>query len=301
MTHTCTSHRRLLTVCWLSLFVAWPHVLPIGLAQEQPPGPPQVEQPAAIKDGAAAEAMKDAAVEIVVEDEAVVDLIGMRARAQNPQMSLLNGYVRVNCALARRACKLSEEEEQKLSQLDSAWLEKQLKESIASPVKEVAAGIARFLGGRAVAEVININGNQGDPQQAAIPKVKQRIDTAIEEALEFDHKEVFLRERESRDQFRKQAMAAVLVSVLDERVFLTQQQRDDLEPEVGKWLTKDLYWQFYFQNESYLPIVPNHLLSKVLTPQQLAVVQGLHAYDYSLDQMQMRGMQPEGVAIFSDE
>jgi len=297
MTHTCTSHRRLLTVCWLSLFVAWPHVLPIGLAQEQPPGPPQVEQPAAIKDGAAAEAMKDAAVEIVVEDEAVVDLIGMRARAQNPQMSLLNGYVRVNCALARRACKLSEEEEQKLSQLDSAWLEKQLKESIASPVKEVAAGIARFLGGRAVAEVININGNQGDPQQAAIPKVKQRIDTAIEEALEFDHKEVFLRERESRDQFRKQAMAAVLVSVLDERVFLTQQQRDDLEPEVGKWLTKDLYWQFYFQNANFIPDIPKRMLSQVLSAEQLESLEGARSWNYETSQIEMQLMQEEPIVI----
>ena len=297
MTRTCTSHRRLLTVCWLSLFVVWPHVLPIGLAQEQPPGPKQAEQPAAIKDGAAAEAMKDAAVEIVVEDEAVVDLVGMRVRAQNPQMWLLDGYVRVNCALARRACKLSEEEEQKLSQLDSAWVEEQLKESIASPVKEVAAGIARFLGGRAVAEVININGNQGDPQRAAIPKVKQRIDTAIEEALEFDHKEVFQRERESRDQFRKQAMAAVLVSVLDERVFLTQQQRDDLEPEVGKWLTKDLYWQFYFQNANFIPDIPKRMLSQVLSAEQLESLEGARSWNYETSQIEMQLMQEEPIVI----
>ncbi|MEZ6153464.1 MAG: hypothetical protein R3C09_25460 [Pirellulaceae bacterium] len=297
MTSTCASYRRLLAVCWFSLFVAWPQVLPIGSTQEQPLQPQQAEQPAAIKDGVAAEVMKDAAVAIVVEDEEVVDLVGMRARAQNPQMWLLNGYVRVNCALARRACNLSEEEEQKLSQLDSAWVDKQLKESIASPVKEVAAGIARFLGGRAVAEVININGNQGDPQQVLIPKVKNRIDTAIEESLELDHKEAFQRERESRDQFRKQAMASVLVSVLDERVFLTQQQRDDLEPEVEKWLTKDLYWQFYFQNTNFVPDIPKRMLSQVLSAEQLEALEGVRAWNYEASQIEMQMMQEEPVMI----
>lgn len=296
MTRTCTGHRWLLTACWLSLFVAWPPLLPIGSAQEQPPGPKQAEQPAAIKDGAdAAEAMEDVVVEVADED--LFALGGMRARAQDPQMWLLNAYVRVNCALARRACKLSEEEEQKLSQLDSAWIDKQLKESIASPVKEVAAGIARFLGRRAAAAAINVNGNNGDPQQIAIPKVKTRIDAAIEEALEPEHKEAFQRERESRDQFRKQAMAAVLVSVLDERVLLTQQQRDELEPVVGKWLTKDLYWQFYLQNANFIPDIPKSILSKVLSAEQLEALQGARAWNYEMSQIEMQMMQEEPVVI----
>ncbi|MEO8269976.1 MAG: hypothetical protein ABI557_09655, partial [Aureliella sp.] len=259
---TCNSlgYRTLLTMCLLTFLLVCMHMLPMGSAQERPPRPKQAEgqdldnaADVAGEDGpVAANVIGDVAIEIIVDEEGVAN-VGMGVGGQDPQTWLLNRYVRVNCALARRACKLSKEEERKLSQFNGAWVDKQLKESIALPIEGVAAGIARFLGGRAAAEVINLNGNNGDPQQIAIPKVRKKIDAAIEEALEPEHKETFQRECESRDRFRKQAMAAILISALDNRVFLSQQQRDELEPEVAQWLTKDLYWQFYFQNDNYIP------------------------------------------------
>lgn len=308
MTSTNVGYRWLLTVCWLSLFAVLPNMLPVASAQEQPPRPKQAKVDAAATNAvdAAAEggvvddANKDVAVQTLVEEEKeIVEIVqlefAMDAGAQDPQMLLLIGYARVNCALARRACTLSEGEEQKLSQLNTAWIDKQVKESISAPAIGVVAGIARFLGGRAAAaEVQNIN---GDPQQIAIPKVKKKIDIAIEEALEPEHREAYQRERESREEFRKRALAAVLVSSLDERVFLTQQQRDDLEPEVDKWLTKDLYWQFYFQNANYIPDIPKRVLSKVLSGEQLEALNGAQAWNYEVSQIELQMMREEPVMI----
>ncbi len=330
---TCTSVvgcRWLPTVCWLSFLVAWPPILSIGSAQERPPRPKQAEQPKA--DNTANDARKggvvdeaanqNLAAQIAVEVEDRIDkvhrnfrrqnvaaqtaveeegeitdiVIAIEAEAQNPQKWLLNSYVRVNCALARRACDLSEGEELKLSRLNGAWIDKQIEESIASPIKGVAGGLARFLGGRvAAAQVQNIN---GDPQQIVLPTVKKKVDAAIEVALEPEHRAAFSRERDSREQFRKQALAAVLVSSLDECVFLTQQQRDDLEPEVAKWLTTDLYWQFYFQNANYVPDIPKRMLSKILSAEQLEALQGARAWNYEMSQIELQMMgQQEPVMI----
>lgn len=291
MTVTSENYRRLLTLCWLGLLGAWTHMLPIGSAQERPPRPKQAEQQKAAEGGDAP------ATVIEIADGEVVELAGMRAGGQDPQTWLLNRYVRVNCALARRACELSEAEEQKLSQLNSVWVAKQLKESIDSPVKGVAAGIARFLGGRAAAEMIIINNANDGQQQVSIPKVEKRIEAAIDEALEPEHREAFQRERDSRDEFRKQAMAAVLISTLDERVFLTQQQREELEPEVGQWLTKELYWQFYFQNTSYIPDIPKRVLSRVLSAEQLEALEGAQAWNYELSQVELQMMGEEPMVI----
>lgn len=260
-------------------------MLSIGLAQEPPAVGPGEAEPVVIADVEA--------VEVIVEEP--VELVnGMLGEGQDPQIWLLQRYVRVNSALARRVSQLSDPEEHKLSQLTNVWIDKQVKESIASPARAVAAGIARFLGG-GVVEVQNLN---GDPQQLAIPKVKKRIDAAIEECLEPEHREAFVRERESQIEFRKQATAAVLVAVVDEHVFLTQQQREQLEPEVAKWLTADLYWQFYFQNSNYVPDIPKRVLSKVLTADQLGALQGSQAWNYEMAQMelQMLGEAPVMIA-----
>lgn len=209
------------------------------------------------------------------------------AAEHDPQVLKMRRYVRVNCALARRVCELSKSEEEAFAKMNDAWIAEQINESIELPGVGAMVGILRFLGGAA---------GDGRPQEAKIPDVKKKIDLAIDEALIPEHREAFQRERDARVEFRKQALAAVLVAVLDESLFLSPEQRTQLEPEVAAWLTTDLYWEFYFQNSSYLPDIPRQILAKALSPDQLAVVQGASKYNYDRERFEDQ-MAPEPVMI----
>lgn len=209
------------------------------------------------------------------------------ADEHDPQVKKLRRYVRVNCALARRACELSDSEEAAFAQMDDAWIAKQIRESIELPGVGEMVGILRFLGGAA---------RDVRPQEVKIPAVKKRIDSAIDEALSPEHRETFQRERDERVNFRKQALAGVLVAVLDESLFLSPEQRSLLEPAVAAWLTTDLYWEFYFQNSNYLPDIPRQVLAQALSPTQLAVVQEAQKYNYERAQFEEQ-TDPEPVMI----
>ncbi len=234
--------------------------------------------------------------DVAVEADAIqaVEIVDLQANANDPRVELILRHVNRECGLARRACELTPEQLTQLKALDATWIATQLRQPL-KPGGNVFGDIARFLGGRAAPVHRN-------DESAQVEQVQRLADERLLEILDAQQAATYLAEKAARDKFRREALARVLVHAYDKHVFVDTQQRTALAAVIEEAIkSKNLFWQFYFQNESYLPIVPNHLLSKVLTPQQLAVVQGLHAYDYSLDQMQMRGMQPEGVAIFSDE
>ena len=130
-----------------------------------------------------------------------------------------------------------------------------------------------------------------------MPEVKARIDLAIDEALTPEHRQAFQRERGARVEFRKQTLAAVLVTVLDESLFLSPEQRTILELEIANWLTTDLYWEFYFQNSNYLPEIPRFILAKTLSPQQLAVVQAAPKHNYERSQFEDQIMQQQELVM----
>lgn len=211
----------------------------------------------------------------------------MALDAHDPQLTKMRRYVRVNCALARRVCELSDSEEAAFAQMNDAWLAKQIRESVELPGVGAVVGIFRFLGGAA---------RDDRPREVKIPVVKNRIDLAIDEALTPEHREAFQRERDARVQFRKQSLAAVLVAVLDESLFLSPEQRVRLEPEVAAWLTTDLYWEFYFENSGYLPDIPQQVLAKALSPEQRAIVQAAQRYNYERAHIEEQ-MDPEPVMI----
>lgn len=221
------------------------------------------------------------AEDIVVENAAEGE---QAAVEHHPQLLRMRLYVRVNCALARRVCELSESEERALSQMNDAWIAKQIHESTELPGVGAMVGILRFLGGHA---------GDGRPQEVKIPVVKNRIDLAIDEALTPEHRQAFQRERDERVKFRKQALAAVVVAALDESLFLSPEQRAQLEPEIAAWLTTDLFWEFYFQNSGYLPDIPRRVLAKALSPEQLEVVQAALKHNFDRAQYEEQMMQQE--------
>lgn len=259
-----------------------------ALAQDQQPAEPaptniieieQVEVVQAADDVEQAGNEKEEAASETVDvalDAAFAEAVVARDE-HDPQLTKMRRYVRVNCALARRACELSHSEEAAFAQMDDAWIAKQIHESVELPGVGQMVGILRFLGGAA---------RDDRPQEVKIPAVRKRIDLTIDEALSPEHRETFQRERDERVKFRKQALAGVLVAVLDESLFLSPEQRKLLEPEVAAWLTTDLYWEFYFQNSSYLPDIPRQVLAQALSPAQLAVVQEAQKYNYERAQFE---------------
>lgn len=228
-------------------------------------------------------------VEVVVEVAAEDQPIEMKPEDfPDPLKLLLQRHVRIQSALARRCCDLSDEQEQGLDKLDDDWLTQQIAENQVGPAQAAAVGIARFLGGRlggggrAVAE--------NDPQKTAA-SVKRKVEDAIASVLTDEQSVVWREEIAAREKFNKEAQAAVLVAALDSRLFLSAEQRDELEPLIVDWLTKsdDLYCQFYLQNENYLPDIPKKVLAQVLSREQIASLDGAQTYNYLAWQMEFQG------------
>ncbi len=204
-------------------------------------------------------------------------------KAVDPQVELLQSYVRVRSALARRACKLSDEQEVELAKLDDKWLAVQIAEKTNTPAKGLVAGIARFLGGQQAAAV------QRQQPGNLIAGVRKKIDSHIASLLNEQQADAYQKERQLQDKFRREAVAATLISVLDKRVYLSEDQRQALQPAIADWLVdQNLYWQFYFQNESYLPDIPHRILSAHLAKDQIKSLAGLTKWNYEMEQLELQ-------------
>ncbi len=241
------------------------------------------------------------AVDAVVMAGQVVDVVMaaevdlFAANENEPLVVVLTGYVNTECGLARRACELTPEQLAALKKLDVRWV----KEQIAKPEKvgqvRIMQGLGRFLGG---ARLENPAQNHNQTHQ----RVCKLVDEVIQKTLSSEQYELFESERAARDAFHRDATASALVAVYDKHVFVKREQRQELIEDVAKWVkSKNLYWQFYFQNDAYIPTVPNAVLARTLSDKQLKTLQGLNSYSYEMDevQMQMNGMRQ--VVEFTDE
>ncbi|MEZ6138802.1 MAG: hypothetical protein R3C53_28280 [Pirellulaceae bacterium] len=201
-------------------------------------------------------------VEVVEEEvqdlEALFDEAPIAGVAEQPQMAILQQYVIVECGLVRRACELSPEQAQKLATLTPAWIKEQLAQPAAAGQNGLFQGIGRFLGGRAPAAQPQADG------QANIRRVTKAVDKFIEAALTPDQAKTYLAEKDAREKFRQEATASVLVASIDQEIYVKAEQRQQLIPQIAKWVeNKNLYWQFYFQNQSYIPSIPDSILQEL--------------------------------------
>jgi hypothetical protein len=210
--------------------------------------------------------------------------------AGEPQARVLQAYARVNAALARRVCTLTEREEAQLALMTDAWLAKLMQPAPNSPLQQLAAGKGGLLRGRDAEAVV----------EQRMTRLKLAIDKHIEQSLTPEHAAAFEIERQAREQFRNAAQADVLVAALDARLFLAPAQREQLSNEIELWLKKEVYWQFYFQNPNYVPDIPRNVLSKTLTPEQLDSLKGAQAWLYELSQLELQKMD-QGVPVLIDQ
>lgn len=220
------------------------------------------------------------------EFEAVVAAEGLLGPA-DPQMQILARYARVNCALARRVCKLSDEQEKQLAALDDAWLKAECEKLLKAPKENAAAGFARIFGfaiaGQAPVRAV------AQPEQI-IGMVSQEIDKKIKSSLNEEQAKTFKNELDARIKFRRDSHAEVIVGILDKRLFLTDDQRLELRAAIAGSLGKDVAWSIYLMNENYLPTISRSAIAKVLDKEQLAALSQWSTADFESFQFEQQVM-----------
>ena len=213
---------------------------------------------------------------------------GLNAGPDDPQMQILKQYVHVSCALVRRVCVLSENQEQQLAMMNDAWLAAELKKASGPQNEGVAGGFAQLFG---FAQRPRNNRQQQPHEQCDL--VRKEVDKQIDSALEPDQVIQYKEERDARDTFRRESQAGVIVSILDRRLYLTEEQRIALKPAIAASLQKDIAWTMYLQNEKYIPAIPQSVYTKVLDKKQLDSLSQWRNVDFDAHQNELQLIQQQ--------
>ncbi len=211
-----------------------------------------------------------------------------------PQLQMLAAYAKVNSALARRVCQLTDIQEQQLAVMDKKWLDAEYNKA-ANPnqgvgnengrINEgVAAGFARMFGFGQAQRIQNV---QLQPHQIS-ERVCAAIDEHIIKTLEATQQVEYKRELDARESFRRDALADLVIATLDRRMYMTDEQRSTLKPVIAKSLNKQLAWQIYLFNEEYIPVIPNRVFAEVLDKEQMSVLSQWRMNDFDAHQMELQ-------------
>ncbi len=193
--------------------------------------------------------------------------------------------VAVDNALIRRVCKPNEDQLKQLSQFDAKWVAKEAKSVKANGNKNVVGGFLRvFAGGMP---------EQGNTNDRAT-KISALHRKEVAKILTAEQNAAFEKAVKERDEFRNRANAECVVAMLDERLFLSAEQRKQLTEKLMAWKDiANLEVHFYFQNQIYLPSLPSDI-SKVLNESQRAVFSNIQQVNF---QGQMFGVDDAGILI----
>jgi hypothetical protein len=211
-------------------------------------------------------------VEVAVADEAAEQVQVQLAAAVPADRNLLKlrAYAQVQAALARRVCELSDEQQKSFAEINDKWVDKIYREKQQQPVNRPQPGlIAMFFGAKPVA----------NPRQRVTGTTKQQVDQGIEELLTEEQREVFAAEKERREQFRAAASADAIIASLQERLGMTEDQREAIKGKLVPWAKNmNLHMMYYFSGNNYYPNVPEHLLSPHLDADQMTAYRGLQKH-----------------------
>lgn len=192
--------------------------------------------------------------------------------AADPKQQKLLAYAKVEVALVRRVCDLSDEQLKELATIDDKWVNKISNEQAIN----VAANngqpglIAMFFGARPAAVNQRQNTKKG---------VRIRIDERIAKLLTDQQHALYEKEREARDKFRSEAVADALIESLHPRLGLTEEQRAEIKKKITPWAQRlKLHTMYYFSGNNYYPNIPEHYLSPILTKEQMLAYRGLQRH-----------------------
>ena len=216
--------------------------------------------------------------EVQVAGEAVA---GFAELQQNDPMGFVAvRFCETRKAIARRVCDLDAKQAKAISALDKTWVTKEMKKKLNPPKGGFIRGIVQVFNGPVAPA--------GDPS-TVLPKMKKVIEAAVREQLNEEQLKAFDKELDAARKFQYKAHAGILTSVLDRHPFLSGQQREKLQTAIFEWLyksKKDLYWQFYLQNNNYIPQFPSKLLTEHLTEAQQTALKGMQTWNYDAAQME---------------
>jgi hypothetical protein len=127
------------------------------------------------------------------------------------------------------------------------------------------------------------------------PYTRVRKDAAkyLRPILRQEQLERYLEESKQRDDFERRAAIGIAVGLMDNKLILTEEQREQLTEElIAKWWGVDIQqMQMYLNNPQYAPQIPASSLSKVLTPSQLKLWRSFNSTNFSVH----IGHQPQSV------
>ncbi len=244
--------------------------------QEQPPE--QNEEVAMIEAQVALLANGEAIgvdVEVFGDVPIVLDGVELGGNGAGQQAAqLMYGPVAVDSALIRRVCKPSEDQLKQLNQFDAKWVAKEAKLVKGNGERNVMGGFLRVFAG-------------GMPQQenpnSRATKISALHRKEVAKILTAEQNAAFEKAVKERDEFRIRANAECVVAMLDERLFLSAEQRKQLTEKLMAWRNiAHLEVHFYFQNQIYLPTLPSDI-AKVLNASQRAVYGNIQQVDFQGD------------------
>jgi hypothetical protein len=189
-----------------------------------------------------------------------------QSRMQTQLRGELRKVVASEIEFLSRACELRPEQRE------------QIKSHDAEPAIEAALAIERLKQPRPAVAIGQLQRQLGRPEIAVGSQLTsdavQRFGTSLREEfkrfLSEDQRAIYDAELSARQEFAQRAAGECLVSVLDETLELETLQRERLVAALGDWATKNrLDIHFYFRSRGYLPMVPEQLISGILTPTQL--------------------------------
>ena len=195
-------------------------------------------------------------------------LMAQPAAAVSPELKQI---VFFECEFVKRACRLTPAQEQELSKLDNAWIDKIARET---STQRFANGFVRVLG-------INNNADPALPRAIAAALVRQ-IHQTIDEMLDQEQRKLLAQERSAREEFKKEAMLDALLICLDRNVGLTEKQRSSLKSDLKVWARGvELHPTSYLINPRFIPNFPNRVLTNHLTSSQLVILNSLQRIDFA--------------------
>lgn len=203
------------------------------------------------------------------------------AAAGNNSMTDTQREAHVELALLRRVCKLTQAQEAEIEVAAKA---------LRDAKNEAPQNAARqFL--RHGPFFVARGGARG--RKDSITQASEALDQTIEEVLTEEQRVVFAAAKRSREKFRDQAAADVLLECLQQRLWLSDEQCEAIREELVSWVAgKQLAASTYITNTNYLPGIPERLLSPHLSEDQMNAFSRVQKVTFSGNQLNRGQPQP---------
>jgi cation transport regulator ChaC len=218
-------------------------------------------------DGEAQERILEKGTTIAI-DMADVEFAAVAGEAELAQVDAVGNAVKVEKAFLRRACKLTEEQEKTLESFDQKWIKKNVK----VPGNQMVNGVMMGF-------------NEGQSSSGAARKAAfKAISKVMVPLLDAEQKTAFDTEVAARDEFERQVRLDALLLLLDEKLYLREEQREELRKVLSKGAVANIDPYNYMMNSNYLPTLPDSAIMKVLDAEQKKVYAAIQKVSFGVSE-----------------